>query len=141
MFKPAVTLYIIIFSVYILFSRQPDYFDGQITSGTILSGSVTNATAHFTVGNKPFTVSANYAFRQYGNHQSVQIIYETAHPERATVYAWWGYWIRWEECLMSLVLFIALYRIAVSITSNPTPEALAEEAAAQNPAKKPKYLA
>jgi len=43
------------------------------------------------------------------------------------VYAAWGYWIRWQELLGSIVALLVLFRVAVAITSNPTPEAVIEQ--------------
>ncbi len=131
MTKTIIILYLISFGVYVLFTRQPDYFDGIRTSGTIkmISDSTHQLVpyADFSADEKNYQVAAGYPLRQLKQGEKVTIIYEDAQPGKAAIYAWWGYWIRWKEVLASIALILVLFQVAVALTSNPTPEALLQE--------------
>lgn len=68
------------------------------------------------------------------------VIYETANPSNASVYSVLGYWISLGELLASILVVVVLYYVAVSITNNPTPQALLDdlEMGKRKP-RKPKY--
>lgn len=141
--KSAIILYVVIFGCYIIFARQPDYFDGQLTTATIhfTKDEKTNAVvpkAIFKANHKEYAVNAAYPFRSLHEGDTIKLIYETSQPEKAAVYGWWGYWIKWGEALFSVCGMTAMYFIAISITSNPTPEALIEQLE-DVPRKKRKY--
>ena len=127
--KPALILYLVIFAFYIVFARQPDYFDGQFATGAIhfVRDSAAKAIlpkAFFTAGKKEYVADAAYLFRNFKEGERVKLIYDTSKPGNAAVYSLWGYWIRWGEILFSLAAFAVMYFIAVSITSHPSPESL-----------------
>lgn len=143
MHKIAIILYLTCFSVYILFSRQPDYFDGELTVAKIhfINDSTSNTLtpfAFYTLNKKNYSIDASYLFRNLQEGEKVDLIYEVAKPEKGAVYSWWGYWLTWGEILFSIGLLIAMFYIAVSITSNPTPEAVMEQLN-YKPIKKRKY--
>ena len=143
MFKLAIILYIVCFSVYVLFSRQPDYFDGELTKATIhfIKDSSSNEQlpfAFYTINKKEYSVNASYFLRNLKEGEKVDLIYETSQPNKSSVYGWWGYWITPGEMLFSIGLLIVMVYIAVSITSNPTPEAVMEQLN-YKPVKKRKY--
>jgi hypothetical protein len=129
--KLVIILYAACFPVYILFSRQPDYFDGEVTIAAIHYANDSTGQlqpfAVYSVGKTRYSVSAAYAFRHYKEGQSVQLIYEASQPEKGAVFTIWGYWLRWGELLFSVLLLVVMYRAAVAITSNPTPESLIEQ--------------
>jgi hypothetical protein len=131
MYKIVAVLYFVCFSLYILFSRQPDYFDGELSAATIHwvkdSTGVTVPMAAFTVGKDAYQVPAAYPLRRVQEGERVRVIFENSDPKKATVYAFWGYWLTWGEALASVVLLLVLFQVAVQVTSNPTAEALAEE--------------
>jgi len=133
-------LYIVCFSLYVAFSRQPDYFDSEFTEGTIVfkknSTGATVADATFTLYGKQFYVDASYLFRRYNSNEKVPIIYEFGQPQHAAVYSFWGYWLRWQELLASIGLLFVLYQAAVSITNNPSPEGLISEIEGNKPRKR-----
>ncbi|WP_153798052.1 hypothetical protein [Foetidibacter luteolus] len=143
MYKTVIALYLIVFSAYVLFTRQPDYFNGEQIQASIkkmadsTSGKAVNK-AIFSVKKKEYAVNADYLFRSYQPNEAVMVIYEPAHPEKGAIYSWWGYWITWKELTASLVLFIVLFQVAVNITKNPAPEALIEELEAK-PLRRRKY--
>ena len=143
MFKAALSLYYTCFTLYVLFSRQPDYFDGQMGIATIhfTKDSITKnkqAFAVFKTGKKEYSVSAGYLFRSFTEGEKVTVIFETSQPEKGAVYNWWGYWFTWGEILFSIVLLVLFYQIAVGITNNPSPQALKEQLE-YIPRKKRKY--
>lgn len=132
MIKLVIILYIICFPVYILFSRQPDYFDGEKTTATIrfLNDSVTHNLqpfAVYTVNKNSYAINVAYFFKSYKEGENVTVIYEASQPAKGAVYSVWGYWLRWGEILFSIIFLVVMFRIAVTITSNPTPEALIEQ--------------
>lgn len=143
MTKLTIILYIICFPVYILFSRQPDYFDGEKTIATIHfhNDSTSNSIlpfAFYSVSKTVYSVNAAYIFKSYKEGEKVSVIYEASQPAKGAVYSVWGYWIKWGEVLFSVVFLIVMFRIAVAITSNPTAEALMEQLE-DKPVRKRKY--
>ena len=141
MFKALFSGYIICFGLYILFSRQPDYFDGEITTGKILVQPYpqTKYPAVFTEGKNEYRINADYLFRNYKDGEIVQIIFEKSQPEKAAVYSWWGYWISPGELFASILIPVGFWFISYSIISNPTPESLLEEIEGSKKMKQPKY--
>jgi len=143
LYKAALILYITCLALYILFSRQPDYFDGEMNVATIhfikdsTSGNM-QAFAVYSTGKKEYSVHADYLFRSFKEGGRVQVIYETSQPEKGAVYSWWGYWITWGEMLFSIVLLVLFYQAAIAITKNPSPEALIQQLE-YKPRKKRKY--
>lgn len=63
----------------------------------------------------------------YKAGEQKNVIFETADPSNAKLYGLFGYWLTFGELIASLIIVIALYYVAVSITSNPATEALIEE--------------
>jgi hypothetical protein len=112
--------------IYILFSRQPDWFDSEMSNGTIIKTD-SGWQAAYNIGTVIHYAPAEYLFRQLEQNEKVKVIYEVSQPEYAAVYSWWGYWIRWQEILLSLIVFIGLYYVAIALNSNLTPEALMEQ--------------
>ena len=132
MYKIIVALYITCFGLYILFSRQPDYFDGEKTKALIhfIKDSATGKlypAAFYTINKISYSVDAACLLRSYTEGEPVSIIYEASQPEKAAVYSLWGYWFKWSEILFSLVLLVGMFQVAIAITRNPTPESLLEQ--------------
>ncbi len=144
--KGVFILYMVCFCTYLLFTRQPDYFDGVKVPARIaqqtdsVSGKpVWKAIYH--TGLKQYAVDAAYPLRSLKVGDQVTVIYESGTPEKGAVYSWWGYGITWGELLASVILCIGLFQIAVAVTSNPSPESLIEQLEAESRAgeKKRKY--
>ncbi len=132
MYKTVIILYILCFGSYILFCRQPDYFDGEITSATIhlAKDSALNKQvpkAFFTVGKDSFSIAAAYPFRSLKEGEGVSVIYDSSKPAKAAVYSWWGYWITIGELTISILLLFVLFQIAVAVTKRPSAESLVEQ--------------
>lgn len=143
MYKSVTILYLVCFACYLIATRQPDYFDGEKAPATIqwLADSASGYSipkAVFHDGRKEYAVDARYVFRNWQNGEKTEVIYETDHPEKAVVYAFWGYWLSWGELLGTIVIYFALFQVAVSVTSNPTAEALVEQLD-YKPEKKRRY--
>lgn len=138
-------MYLACFCSYLLFTRQPDLFDG-ITTPAIIQ-QIPDSTgqlqwkATYHTGYQQFTVNAAYPLRQLKAGQKAMVIYESGTPEKGVLYRFWGYGITWGELLMSVVLCLALFQVAVAVTNNPSPESLREqlEAESRGNEKKRKY--
>ncbi len=144
MYKSVFILYIVCFCLYILYSREPDFFDSETMPSTIhwLQDSASQKPvpkAVYQVGKTTYSIDARYVLRSLPEGKRVEIIYNPSHPERAAVYSWWGYWVTWGEILVSAILLVGLFQVAVSVTKNPTAEALLEQLE-HKPEKKKKYL-
>lgn len=125
MYKLLIVLYVVCYACYIFYTREPDYFDGEIATATItIDQSTKSEFAVFTVMNKTYQVNASYPLRKLVQNEEVKVIYKVSEPEVAVVYGFWGYWFKWGELLMSSILLIALFYLSVSITNNPSPESL-----------------
>lgn len=132
LYKSVIILYLACFGCYLFFTRQPDYLDGEMAPAVIHwsydSASHRNIPkAVYSTGVKNYAVDARYVFRQWREGDPTTVIYETNNPARGAVYAFWGYWISWGELLGSVLLILALFQVAVAVTSNPTAEALIEQ--------------
>jgi len=132
LFKTVSILYIICFGSYVLFCRQPDFFDGEKSPAVIhwqtdSSSGTKIPQALYSDGKKQYAIDARYFLRDLKEGEKWEVIYESATPEKAAVYAFWGYWITWGELIISVVFYLALFQIAVSVTKNPTAESLVEQ--------------
>lgn len=132
MYKGLAFLYLVCFTLYIIYSREPDYFDGE-TLPAIIHHKFDSAVhkkiskAVFVVNNKTYELDASYIFKNYKENEIVTILFNPRKPQLARVYRCWGYWITWEELLVSLLLFVALFQVAVVVTKNPSASALIEQ--------------
>lgn len=125
-------LYFVCFGCYTLYTRTPDYFDGETSPATIhfRHDSASNQNipkAVFSLVGTEYAVDARYVFRDFQEGERVEVIYEKEDPSKAAVYTVWGYWIRWQELLGSMAALFVLFQVAVAITNNPTPEAVIEQ--------------
>lgn len=143
MTKTILTFYLVMFGIYVLFSRQPDWFDSELYPATI--HAVTDARntnkvykAVYTYNSMEFSVEAAYPLRVLAEGDKVEVIFEYNNPRKASFYAWWGYWIKWEELIVSAILCIVLFQIAVAVNINPD-EAAKQRDLARAPEIKRKY--
>lgn len=143
MLRSVFILYVICLGCYILFTRQPDFFDGEKAPATIqmLYDSAAKQiipAAVYQAGGTWYHTDARYFLRPLVMGQKVTVIYETATPETAAVYTFWGYWIGWGELLFTVVGYIVLLQIAYAVTTNPNANSLQEQLS-YAPEKKRKY--
>jgi hypothetical protein len=134
----ATAFYIVCMFCYILFSRQPDWFDGERTQATVVERN-DSLLAQYNINRVQHFAPTAYLFRNVKPGDRVQVIYEASQPAYATVYSWWGYWIRWQEILVSLLFFFGLMKAATAITSNPTPESLIDQLEGKEDGRKRRY--
>jgi len=129
--KTVIAIYLVVFFTYILFTRQPDYFESETTEATIHivkdSTGVSAPFAFYHAGRQDNKTDARYLFRNYAEGSTCRVIYNTEKPQSGAVYTFWGYWLSWQELIASIVLVVVLYQIAKTITRNPTPEGLLSE--------------
>ncbi len=143
MLRSVFILYVSCLGCYLLFTRQPDFFDGEKAPATIqmLYDSAANQTipaAVYQAGGKWHHTDARYILRPIKLGQKVTVIYETATPETAAVYTFWGYWIGWGELLFSVIMYVLLLQVAYAVTTNPNAESFQEQIS-YKPENKRKY--
>lgn len=95
--------------------------------------------AIFRTDKKNYAIDARYVLRQWKEGDKVEVIFEKEDPSKGAVYQLWGYWIRWQELIGSVIALIALFQVAVAITKNPTPEAIMDQMEV-NEEKKRRYI-
>jgi hypothetical protein len=142
LYKIVITLYVFVTFFYIVFTRQPDYFDSDTTYGTIQMKDTANQLipfAIFHVASDSFSVKASYPFLSLVSGQRVKIIYNTAKPSNAAVYNWWGYWFKWDEILGSILVALVFWGVAVLLNKNPAEVSLREQMIIQEGTSKRKY--
>ncbi len=132
MFKSISILYLVCFGCYIIFTRDPDYFDGEKSPAVIqwMTDSATGRAipkAVFSDGRKEHAIDARYFLREFRGGEKVEVIYESDRPDKAAVYMFWGYWLTWGELMATVFIYIALFQVAVAVTKNPTAESLIEQ--------------
>ncbi len=143
MLRSVFILYVSCLGCYLLFTRQPDFFDGEKAPATIqmLYDSAAKQTipaAVYQAGGKWHHTDARYILRLIKLGQKVTVIYETATPETAAVYTFWGYWIGWGELLFSVIMYVLLLQVAYAVTTNPNAESFQEQLS-YKPENKRKY--
>jgi hypothetical protein len=143
LYKSVTILYIVCFATYILFTRQPDFFDGEKAPAVIhwLTDSTGQKIpkAVFSEAGLVHSIDARYFLRDLPEGKQVEVIYENGKPGHAAVYAFFGYWMSWGELAATVLIYIALFQIAVAVTKNPTPDSLIEQLEYKEEKKK-KYL-
>ncbi len=137
MIKLVGVLYIACFGIYILFSRQPDWFDSEMVPAVVVEKTGKLMARYIVLADTAYA-PAEYIFRPLKVGERVEVIYEVSQPQYATLYTVWGYWIKWTEVLASLLLTYGFYYAAIAITARPTPESLLEQMA-EDDSPKPKY--
>lgn len=127
-----------------MYTRKPDFFDGE-TAPAMVHWMYDSSTARtvpmvlYRYGSKNHAIDSRYVFRNWREGKRLHVIFEKDEPSRAAPYVLWGYWIRWEEIIGSVIILLVLFQVAVQITSNPSPEALIEQLDHKEE-KKRKYL-
>jgi hypothetical protein len=87
LYKAIIPFYLVCFGLYIFFTRQPDYTDGEFTTGIIhfMKDSISQkpvAKANFTVDKTFYTINAAYSLRSLKEGEKISIIYETSNPHK-----------------------------------------------------------
>jgi hypothetical protein len=124
---------------YILFTRVPDFFEGEYIDGVITRASFSNGRPQlvidYNVGSQKFHYRTNMWFlTTYNTGQKVTMIYDPSNPSEASIYALVGYWIRWPELFISAFLFVTFFITAIFITGKSEAGTVLDD-----PGKKRKY--
>ncbi|MBA4141211.1 MAG: DUF3592 domain-containing protein [Segetibacter sp.] len=134
MYKTAIILYLVCFFSYILFSRIPDYFEGEFIEGVVTKAGFSSSlnqpqlVVDYKAGSETFQFKTNTWFlTTYKSGQKVTVIYDPSNPSQACMFTFIGYWLRWSELLFSIFFFIVLFKTAVFITGKNITEPLAPE--------------
>ena len=138
MYRSAAILFIVCFACYLLFTRQPDYFDSEFTPGKVVlldTADLHKKFVEYPVGKEKFIVAIDgWGASQVSNGEKVQVIYNPSTPSEGSMYSFFAYWLKLSELLISATIFILLFVGAIFITGENQPE---EEATGYN--KKRKY--
>jgi len=120
----------------------PDYFEGDFTSGIVTEATFSVKdknpvlVINYQVGNEKFKYKTNKWFlTRHKPGQVITLIYNPSDPAIVSIYAIIGYWIQWDELLLTAIGFIILFIAAVVITGKNS--ALSSTPKEQN--KKRKY--
>jgi hypothetical protein len=126
LYKIVIIFYLLSFGCFVLFSRIPDYFDGEFTPGIVKKATFSKETGSplleidFKVGNKNLQyITHTWFLTSYKPGQAVTMIYNPGNPASCSIYAVIGYWIRWPELLFTAAFFIILFLAAKAITGRP----------------------
>ncbi len=121
---------------------MPDYFEGDFTSGIVTEATFSVKdknpvlVINYQVGNEKFKYKTNKWFlTRHKPGQVITLIYNPSDPAIVSIYAIMGYWIQWDELLLTAIGFIILFIAAVVITGKNS--ALSSTPKEQN--KKRKY--
>ncbi len=127
MIKSSIILFVTCFLLYLPFSREPDYFDSEITPATIIAQHDSVWAIYHELG-KDYKFLLNNSYRsQLG--QSIELRYELRNPQKAVINKAWGYWFIAKEMGWSFGVFAILLGVAFATTHQPDPSALAEQLA------------
>jgi hypothetical protein len=118
----------------VLFTRVPDYFEGEYIKGVVTKASFSalnnspQLVVDYNVGSEKLRYKTDMWFlKHYKPGQSVTIIYNPADPSVSCIYAFVGYWIKWPELILTAVFFIILFITAKNITGKNSTEPLTDE--------------
>ena len=129
MYKVVVILYFVCFFCYVLFTRVPDYFEGEFIKGTVTEAKFSekerqpNLVVKYHVGSETLFYETNMWFlNKHKAGDKVTIIYDPSEPKRAFIYSFIGYWIKWSELFFTAIFFAILFLASVSITGKNADE-------------------
>ena len=125
MYKSVTLIYLVCFFCYVLFSRVPEYFEGEFVNGIVSKATFSVKNKHpvlavrYKVGQEEFTHQTDTWFiSKHRPGQTVTMIYSPSDPSVASIYAFIGYWITWKELFFTAIVFIVLFISAVIITGD-----------------------
>ena len=143
LYRTASVLFFVCFGIYILFSRQPDYFSSDTAIGTIQNHPITDTsilnTYHIAPGDYPvvkygvgkqvfYLNEKDNVLAKVGLSESkVTVIFEADYPEKAAIYKITGYWIVLDEVVIFLFAYALLFGVAIAVTGKSKSETLEED--------------
>lgn len=117
MYKTAAILYLVLLFCYILFSRVPDYFEGEFTPGIVTQKESFEKQIQYRVGKETFVVPiGGWGASQVAAGQRITVIYNPTIPTEGALYTFFSYWFTLNELLTSAIGFIVLFVVAILIT-------------------------
>ncbi len=123
MYKSAFLVYVITLGCYILFSRSPDYFDGEMIRGTVYQNNADQKFIQYRVGKEVFTKSMEgWGASQVAKSDTVMVIYNPDKPTQASHYSFFSYWFTLRELVTSFIAFAVLFAAAIFITGKEQPD-------------------
>ena len=126
MIKSAIILFLVLFLVYLPFSRTPDYFDSE-TIPALIEKRGAIIVASFQEAGKSYWIPLPTEKFKTKIGQRTEIIYELNQPEHAKLNQAWNYWLVPSELAFALGIFIVLLGVAYATTNKPDPSSLAEQ--------------
>ncbi len=134
MYRAAATIYIVSFFCYVLFSRVPDYFEGEYADGVVSEATFSVKdrqpvlVVKYKVGEEEFEYTTNrWLFTSHKKGQIITMIYNPSDPAVASIYAIVGYWVTWKELFFTAIVFIILFIAAVIISGKSNSSFINEE--------------
>ncbi len=132
LYRSVIILYLLAFAVYILFTRQPDYFERELTAGKVITADTMNAATlqklrihrgdhpvvQFAEGSQTFYYNGkdNFFQRSFTAGEAVKVVFDPGNPANANIFSFFGYWIEAKELLFSILGFAILLGVAIAIT-------------------------
>jgi hypothetical protein len=117
MYKTATILYLVILFLYILFSRQPDFFESEFTRGVIIEKQPYHKSIQYQEGKEIFTKPIKgWGASKVAAGDTVKVIFDPTNPGGGTLYSFFSYWLTLPELLISAIIYIVLFIASVFIT-------------------------
>ena len=132
MYRTASVLFFVCFGIYILFSRQPDYFSSDTAIGTIQKTPITDTSilrkhhiapadypvVKYAVGKQEYYLNEkdNVLAKVGLSESKVTVIFDADYPEKAAIYKLSGYWIVLDEVAVFLLAYALLFGVAIAVT-------------------------
>lgn len=117
MYKSLAFLYLVLMFCYVLFSRVPDYFEGEFVPGIVTKKSDGEKWVQYGVGKATYrTPIKGWGASQVSVGERVSVVYDPGEPEKAAHYSFFSYWFTLPELLASSIVFMVLFFAAVFIT-------------------------
>lgn len=132
LYRSASILFFVCFGIYILFSRQPDYFSSDTAIGTIQKNPITDTSilrkyhiapddypvVKYSVGKQVYYLDEkdNLLAKVGLSDSKVTVIFDADYPEKAAIYKLTGYWIVLDEVAIFLLAYALLFGIAIAVT-------------------------
>ena len=143
LYRTASVLFFVCFGIYILFSRQPDYFSSDTAIGTIQKTPITDTSilrkhhiapadypvVKYAVGKQEYYLNEkdNVLAKVGLSESKVTVIFEADYPEKAAIYKITGYWIVLDEVVIFLFAYALLFGVAIAVTGKSKSETLEED--------------
>lgn len=139
LYRTASLVFFVCFGIYILFSRQPDYFSSDVAKGVLVNTKGLSSTVlqqnkiergdypviKYVVGSQQFYLNAsgNVLAKIGIKDKDIVVIYEADYPEVASIYKGFGYWLVLDELITCLVIYAVLFAVAIAVTGKNKSEA------------------